>query len=847
MTIIRLSFVILCCLFLCLEASATTFIVTKTADTDDGVCNSDCSLREAIVAANSAPTVDIINFDPAVFNAAQIITLGGSELTIGAGTNLTINGPGPSLLTISGNNQSRVLFVGESAEANINGLKITGGNGVGNYSYGGGIKFFNFCTVNLNNVVITDNRVNGGQGGGFFIANATLTMTNSVVSNNRGPLGGGGIFIYESTVTLINSTVTGNVEGCGIQNIGGTLNLQSSTVSDNFTLGDGGGIDNDGGNVTLNGSIISGNVGRQGGGGISGTNGSISITDSTITNNRAEFFGGGGIKSYGRLTIAGSTISNNTAINSEGGGAIYNRQSGSTLDISSSIISGNTTTGRGGGIFNDGEGLNANPSLLIRGSLIIQNSASGKGGGVFNGSSLLFYNVTIIGNNSTVNGGGIANVGNSPVIPTIITNVTIVNNRAGNGGGVENPEFFYTRNSIVANNSATAGTSNDWLGFVDSYGYNLIEDTTGATIAGPITTGNIFGVDPLLGPLRDNGGPIPTLALRQGSPAIDQGAYVNPALLNDQRGFIRPVDFDSIPNAPDGNGSDIGAYERQTNEIIPSLTPFDFDGDGKTDIGIFRPLTAAEWWINRSSTGETFALQFGASTDFIAPADYTGDGKADIAFFRPASGEWYVLRSEDFSFFALPFGTNGDIPVPADYDADGKADFAVMRPSTSTWFISQSSGAPTRIEQFGVTGDQPVVSDYDGDGKADVGIFRPTPAEWWIQRSTAGLLAMQFGNSSDKGVQGDYTGDGKADVAIWRPSTGEWFIVRSEDFSFYGFPFGTNGDTVAPGDYDGDGKTDPTVFRPSSATWFIGRTTAGTQIVQFGATGDRPLPNAFVP
>ena len=106
---------------------------------------------------------------------------------------------------------------------------------------------------------------------------------------------------------------------------------------------------------------------------------------------------------------------------------------------------------------------------------------------------------------------------------------------------------------------------------------------------------------------------------------------------------------------------------------------------------------------------------------------------------------------------------------------------------------------------------------------------------------------MQFGNPGDKPVQGDYTGDGKTDVAIWRPSTGEWFIVRSENFSFYGFPFGANGDVIALGDYDGDGKTDPTVFRPSSATWFIARSTAGTQIVPFGANGDRPIPNAFVP
>jgi hypothetical protein len=73
--------------------------------------------------------------------------------------------------------------------------------------------------------------------------------------------------------------------------------------------------------------------------------------------------------------------------------------------------------------------------------------------------------------------------------------------------------------------------------------------------------------------------------------------------------------------------------------------PFDFDGDGKTDIGIFRP-SVAEWWINRSSTGVTTAVQFGASTDKIAPGDFTGDGKTDITFWQPSTGFWFVLRSE---------------------------------------------------------------------------------------------------------------------------------------------------------------------------------------------------------
>lgn len=281
------------------------------------------------------------------------------------------------------------------------------------------------------------------------------------------------------------------------------------------------------------------------------------------------------------------------------------------------------------------------------------------------------------------------------------------------------------------------------------------------------------------------------------------------------------------------------------DSIAGGAAPFDFDGDGRTDVGIFRP-SVAEWWINRSSNGLTFATQFGATTDAIVPADYTGDGKADVAFWRPSTGEWYVLRSEDFSFFAFPFGANGDTPASADYDGDGKVDHAVFRSSKATWYIRRSSDGGTTIQSFGANGDVPVPADYDGDHKADIAIYRPSLGQWWLNRSTAGVIATTFGDANTKPVQGDFTGDSKADVAFFRPSTGEWFVLRSEDFSYYSFPFGAVGDTPAPGDYDGDGKFDATVFRSSNATWYSFRG-SGTVIQQFGQSGDRAIPNAFVP
>lgn len=321
--------------------------------------------------------------------------------------------------------------------------------------------------------------------------------------------------------------------------------------------------------------------------------------------------------------------------------------------------------------------------------------------------------------------------------------------------------------------------------------------------------------------------------------ATAEGSYtVTPNLLN--YSFTPPNQvFANLNSAQTANFT-------ATPTVTLQDAQFDFDGDRKTDVGIFRP-PVAEWWYLRSSDGGNRAFQFGAPSDKLAPGDFTGDGKTDIAFFRPSTGFWFVLRSEDSSFFSFPFGTNGDIPVPADYDGDGKTDPTVFRPSTSTWFIQRSSDNGTTIAQFGATGDLPVVGDYDGDAKADLAIFRPGPGEWWYLRSSdGGNRAFQFGSTTDKVVPGDYTGDGKTDIAFWRPSTGFWFVLRSENLSFFSFPFGASGDVVVPGDYDGDGKQDPAIFRPSEANWYIQRSTAGTQILQFGVGSDRPIPNAFV-
>lgn len=306
----------------------------------------------------------------------------------------------------------------------------------------------------------------------------------------------------------------------------------------------------------------------------------------------------------------------------------------------------------------------------------------------------------------------------------------------------------------------------------------------------------------------------------------------------------------------DANFEDVGQVDSAQLKLTTATTQgaarLDFDGDGKTDISVFRPNppgaegSTSQWWLLSSSDQSARGLSFGTDTDIPVPADYTGDGKTDVAFFRPATGEWYILRSDDDSYFAFPFGANGDIPAPGDFDGDGKDDPAVFRPSSATWFIYRSSDGGVSSVAFGIAEDLPTIADFDGDGVDDIAVFRPSVQQWWQLRSSEGPIGYSFGAPGDEVTVGDFTGDGKADLAFFRPSLATWYVVRSEDPSYFAFPWGDVGDLPAPGDYDGDGITDAAVWRPSDKTWYILGSTSGFQSAQFGLDGDKPLPNLSV-
>jgi CSLREA domain-containing protein len=303
--------VIILAVFMASAANGATYVVTKVADTNDGVCNEDCSLREAIAAANATPEDDIIVFS-SLFDTPQTIVLSGSEMVIANNGSLTINGPGAHLLTLDGNQTSRILSSGADVIVSIDGIRFTRGNGAGALNTGRGGAIYNVGgTMVLSNSIITQNTA--GNGGGLNNAATTnpsvpadLTIINCVISNNSTTSAGGAMQNFStSTFRMYNSTVSGNTSatgGGGAMQANGMVMIVNSTFFGNTSNGTTGG-----GAITSNGSLFN-------------------VTNSTFAGNTAATNGGGihrgttNVNGYIRNTIiAGNTGPQPDVSNSAGG------------------------------------------------------------------------------------------------------------------------------------------------------------------------------------------------------------------------------------------------------------------------------------------------------------------------------------------------------------------------------------------------------------------------------------------------------------------------------------------------------------------------------------------------
>ncbi|GIV76706.1 MAG: hypothetical protein KatS3mg050_1100 [Litorilinea sp.] len=586
------------------QAATGTSIAVNTFR-DEINDNAQCSLREAILAANTNtpiggcpaghPTLaDTIELSPGTYT----LTISGADeddahtgdLDIRGTLNLVVQDAGQATIQGAEGWNDRIFHI-LSGRVTLSHVIIQHGHREDFNSSdpsaddGGGI--LNEGVLTLNDAIVVNNAARNGGGlynHGRLVLNRSIIKDNQTTSNTGGT-GGGGIF-NEGTLVLNDSQVSTNsarTSGGGIYNLSGTVTLNASAVISNTAITfSGGGLVNEvgAGAMVLNHSLVSGNSSRFDGAGIF-NRATLKLSHSTVTENQTQLIGvdsgGGGIFNSGTCTLDTSTLSQNHAVF---GGGLYN--SGQCTILESAIRDNEAVFG-GGGIENYIE-----KSLTVERSTISNNTAGGNGGGIDNffGHSSLF-NSTVSGNRAGLNGGGIHNNGvvlaNQQLVTstTTLSFVTITDNTAdadedehGDGGGIFNVAHSLGNQGVVrlhqailaGNHDRSAADKHpDCSGPIDSLGFNLVGNDTGCsgfsglfTMPGDIVGTGSSPIDPKLGPLQDNGGPTLTHALLAGSPAIENGNNTTcPA--SDQRGFPRPTNAfeDSLARAR----CDIGSFE----------------------------------------------------------------------------------------------------------------------------------------------------------------------------------------------------------------------------------------------------------------------------------------------
>ena len=246
------------------DSSPLNLIVTKTADTSDGVCDSDCSLREAIAVTNLNNALDTISFDSAIVTTPATISLDGTRLEIT--DDVVITGPGAEMLTINANELSQIFYIAPGAKAEISAVSLTGGKGFGDFEVGGAIVVSGEVTLTAVHVHGNSAAIGGGIVGDNF---SVINIVNSTIANNTATLMAGGVG-GNGEVNLVGSTVSGNTSSVGPGGgvyVSGSLGLPSSIINSTITnnsASTGGGLYSGNPNQEIGGSIIAGNNASDG-------------------------------------------------------------------------------------------------------------------------------------------------------------------------------------------------------------------------------------------------------------------------------------------------------------------------------------------------------------------------------------------------------------------------------------------------------------------------------------------------------------------------------------------------------------------------------------------------------
>jgi len=332
----------------------------------------------------------------------------------------------------------------------------------------------------------------------------------------------------------------------------------------------------------------------------------------------------------------------------------------------------------------------------------------------------------------------------------------------------------------------------------------------------------------------------PVLFPFTGVPANTGGTFgpltfaVTPGQVATMRAHLYYVNIHSV-NLPGGE---------IRGQIKQAFTVIDHDGDGRTDLTVFRQSTN-DFWIQNSLNDSASIYNIGTGSGDIwlnNTADFDGDGRGDPMLLKldaSANASWRIYQTSTNTIRTVLLGifttAIGDTLAISDYDGDGIQDPAIFRRSTGDWWsIRSTNPGVMTVLHWGTLNDFPSIGDYDGDGKADLTVVRVEGGQrvWYILNSSNGSMRREvFGSSATDGVfffaPFDMDGDGRQDIAVNRIVGGQrqFHFLRSSDNQYNVVQWGLNTDTALFGDYDGDGKTDLVARRNNGANfiWYIRR------------------------
>ncbi|MFN8390478.1 MAG: VCBS repeat-containing protein [Bdellovibrionota bacterium] len=338
-------------------------------------------------------------------------------------------------------------------------------------------------------------------------------------------------------------------------------------------------------------------------------------------------------------------------------------------------------------------------------------------------------------------------------------------------------------------------------------------------------------------------------------------------LANGSKYFIYLVVSDGVNTSKFYSPADV-----TIGDYVPAPQPrigraqFDYDGDGKSDLAVYKPGTASAKTRKKKpkqpKVKTTYSNVFLSKTNTIAQnahpdptaklvgLDLNGDHITDLITVGTNAANnliyWTGTLSRSGLAYSRMFGIGGDVPFKGDFNGNGTDEIGVYR--NGQWFVMNELNQMLAY-YWGLPGDVAVPADYDGDGITDISIWRPSDGTWWILNSGAaagyaggqGLTNVQWGLYGDVPVPADYDGDGRDDIAVWRPTDGNWYIQYSKTNTIGVVQWGSGyfGDVPFKGlDRNGDGKADFVVFRPGAGIWYINYGNGQSTAVVFGGATD---------